>query len=222
MRFLRFILLCAIVIGTLMCSACISPPDPVYKPDVSTTGLMVHYTGPVHAKYGTYDCIFNNEVMAPAEIRFNGINCRMDYAYFGKTANDTGSSVLIVDLIRDGQVIKNYSTSTSSIGFDKIPEFLVRSTKEPDLMQDTPLTAKIIADGEWNGWFKDTFGTQSEYGSGPASMTLLQPALPVEACVNSKGGSAGTPPFVEIYRGGTFLKRSDAKNDYGYYCVTYP
>lgn len=222
MRFLRFILLCAIVIGTLMCSACISSPDPVYKPDVSTTGLMIHYTGPVHAKYGTYDCIFNNEVMAPAEIRFNGINCRMDYAYFGKTANDTGSSVLIVDLIRDGQVIKNYSTSTSSIGFDKIPEFLVRSTKEPDLMQDIPLTAKIIVDGEWNGWFGDSFGTQYEHGSGPASLTILQPALPVKACVDSSGGSAGIPPGVGIYRGGTFLKRSDAKNDLGYYCVTYP
>ncbi|MEI7857527.1 MAG: hypothetical protein WCH85_08500 [Methanomicrobiales archaeon] len=222
MRFLPLILLCAVVTGAVLCSACLSQPDPVYKPDVSTTELKVNYTGPIQAKYGTYDCIFNKEVMAPTEILFKMFNCRMDYASFGKVANDTGRSVLTADIIRDGQVIKSYSTSTSGVGFDKIPEFLVRSAKEPDLMQGTPLTAKIIVDGEWTGWFEDAFGTQYEYGSGSASLTILKPALPVKACVRSKGESAGTPPVVEIYRGGTFLKRSDSKNEYNNYCVTYP
>ncbi len=222
MRPLPLILLCIVLTGAVLCSACISRPDPVYKPDVSTTELKVSYTGPVHAKYGTYDCIFNQEIMAPTEVRFKEMNCRMDYARFGKTVNDTGRSVLTADLIRDGQVIKSYSSSTSSAGFTRIPEFLVRSVKEPDLVQGTPLTAKIIADGEWNGWFGDAFGKQYESGSGPASLTLVQPVLPVNACVNSKGVSAGTPPVVEIYRDGTFLKRSDAKDEYGDYCVTYP
>jgi hypothetical protein len=45
---------------------------------------------------------------------------------------------------------------------------------------------------------------------------------PLKACVNNRGGSAGTPPVVEIYRGGTFLKRSDSRNEYSDYCVTYP
>ena len=130
--------------------------------------------------------------------------------------------MLTVDLIREGQVIKGYSSNTSGVGFDKIPEFLVRSAKEPDLMQGTPLTAKIILDGEWTGWFGDAFGTQYEQGSGPASLTLLHPVLPVEACVNSKGGTAGTPAVVEIYRGETFLKRSGSKNDYTDYCVACP
>ncbi len=112
----------------------------------------------------------------------------MDYANFGRIANDTGTSVLIVDLIREGQVVKSYSSNTSGVGFDKIPEFLVRSAKEPNLMQGTPLTAKIIVDGEWTGWFEDAYGTQYEQGSGPASLTLLQPVLPVKACVNSRGG----------------------------------
>ena len=160
--------------------------------------------------------------MTPAEVWFKEVNCRMDYASFGKTANDTGRSVLTADLIQDGQVIKSYSTRTSSVGFSKIPEFLVRSVKEPDLVQGTPLTATVIADGEWNGWVGDAYGTQYESGSGPATMTLVQPVLPVKACVNNKGGSAGIPPVVGIYRGGTFLKRSDARDEYGDYCVFYP
>jgi hypothetical protein len=222
MPFLPLILLCAVVTGTVLCSACLSQPDPVYKPDVSTTELKVNYTGPIQAKYGTYDCIFNNEIMAPIEIWFKKFNCRMDYANFEKTANDTGTSVLTVDLVREGQVVKSYSSNTSSVGFNKIPEFLVRSEKEPDLMQGTPLTAKIIVDGKWTGWFEDSFGTQYEQGLVPASLTLVQPVLPVKACVLSREGSAGTAPVVEIYRGETFLKRSGSKNDYGDYCVTYP
>ena len=222
LRFLPLILLCTVVTGAVLCSACLSQPDPVYKPDVSTTGLKVHYNGQVQAKYGTYDCIFNKEITAPAEIWFKNSNCRMDYANFGKTANDTGTSLLTVDLIREGRVVRSYSSNTSSVGFYKIPEFLVRSVKEPDLMQGTPLTAKIIGDGEWTGWFEDAFGTQYEQGSGPASLTLHQPVLPVKACVHSRGGSSGTPPVVEIYRGVTFLKRSGSGNDYGDYCVAYP
>lgn len=219
------LIISTIVIGVVLCSGCFSSPDPVYKPDVSTTKLKIDYTGPVTTDYGTYDCFRRTDIMAPKEIPFKGFNCRMDYASFGKPGNDTQTAILKMDLVHNGQVIKSYSSSTSSIRFNKIPEFLVRSSQEPGLVLDTPVTAKIIVDGQWSGWLADAFGTQYERGTGPASLTLVQPVSPVEACVESKAGAGVTPPpVVELYRGNTFLKRSgDTKNTiYNMYCVTYP
>ena len=70
----------------------------------------------------------------------------MVYASFGKVRNDTGTSVLTANLVRDGQIIKSYSTTTSAVRFEKIPEFLVRSSQEPNLVQ------RHSADGKDHCW----------------------------------------------------------------------
>ena len=68
MQCIPVILLSAVIIGAILCSACIDPSGPpktVYTPNVSQTELRVDYTGPVSANYGTYDCIAREEVTAP-------------------------------------------------------------------------------------------------------------------------------------------------------------
>jgi hypothetical protein len=224
MRYIPLLIFCAVVIGAVLCSGCINTPDPVYQPDVTTTEMRVHYDRPLRADYGTGDCFIKNNLSGETVIKLRSGHCLMQYARFGRLANDTEPHVLKVDLVRDGHVIKSYSSATSSVSFDKVGEFLALSAKEPKLVQNTPLSVKIIADGKWEVSIQDKYGAQYERQSGPATLTLVQPVPPVEACVRSiDDWAGGTPPVVELYSGNTFLKRSgNTKNTYNEYCLTYP
>ena len=224
MRCIPVLIFCAVVIGAVLCTGCISTPDPVYQPDVSTTEMRVQYERPLMANYGTGDCFIKQNLSGETVIKLRSGHCLMQYAKFGRLANDTEPHVLKVDLVRDGQVIKSYSSGTDGVSFDKVGEFLALLTKEPGLVQQTPLSVKIIADGKWEVSIQDKYGAQYERQSGPATLTLVQPVPPVEACVSSIGDMAGgTPPVVELYRRDTFLKRSgNTKNTYNEYCVTFP
>jgi hypothetical protein len=224
MRCIPVLIFCAVVIGAVLCTGCINTPDPVYQPDVSTTEMRVHYERPLRADYGTGDCFIKQNLSGETVIKLRSGHCLMQYARFGRLANDTEPHVLKVDLVRDGQVIKSYSSGTDGVSFDKVGEFLTLLTKDPGLVQQTPLSAKIIADGKWGASITDMYGAQYEQQSGPATLTFVQPVPPVKACVRSISDTAGgTPPVVELYSGNTFLKRSNnTKNTYNEYCVTYP
>jgi hypothetical protein len=222
MRSYLFILFCAVIIGAVLCSACLSPPDPVYKPDVSTTELRVEYSGPVSANYGTGDCIAKKEITTPWVLQFAKFNCHMVYASFGKVKNDTSTSVLKANLVRDGKVIKSYSTTNSAVHFEKIPEFLVRSKEEPNLVQDTPLRVSVITDGKWDVTVTDAFGYQAESGSGAKTFVLEYPVFPITACISGDNTAAGTPPVVELmFPGDTIaIGSGTTKNTYNEYCAT--
>jgi hypothetical protein len=146
----------------------------------------------------------------------------MNYAYFNKSSNDTGNEVLQADLIRDGKVIKSYSTVNGSVGFDKINEFLAQSAKDPGLLQSVPVTVKIVTEGEWGGTIDDKYGGLYETRTGPATLTLNQPVLPVKACIRNYGDLSPSDLAVELYQGGKLLNRSDLRSASGETCVTYP
>lgn len=224
MRNPLILVLCVAVIGAVLCTGCLSTPDPMYQPDVSTTEMHVQYERPLKADYGTGDCFIKQNLSGETVIKLRSGHCLMQYARFGRLANDTEPHVLKVDLVRDGQIIKSYSSGTDGVSFDKVGEFLALSAKEPGLVQQTPLSVKIIADGKWEVSIQDNYGAQYERQSGPATLKLAMPVPPVEACVSSIGDTTGsTLSVVELYSGNTFLKRSGiTKNTYNEYCVTYP
>ena len=222
MRVLPAFILGIAVIGALLLAGCIDSSSPTPNPNISATELRVHYDAPVHADYGTGDCYYQKDIPGQTSIPFSSLNCHMNHASFGKTINDTGTGVLRADLVRDGQVIKTYSTETSGVSFTKIDEFLVRSVQEPGLVQDTPITAKITTDGAWDGQLYDKYGSQNEHRSGSANLTLYQPVLPVEACVSTSLPSASASLVVELYSGEKLVKRSDARDTNGENCVTFP
>ena len=197
------LVLCAAVIGAILCAGCLNTPESTMKPDVTTTEVRVQYDRPIHANYGTGDCF-------------------MHHASFGKLANDTQPGVLRADLVRDGQIIKSYSTETAFVSFEKVDEFLVRSANESGLVQNVPITAKIVTDGEYDGQITDKYGGQYERRSGPVTLTLTQPVLPVEACATNRGDSASATLAVELYQGEKLLKRSGVKDAKGQICVTFP
>lgn len=103
--------------------------------------------------------------------------------------------------------------------FRNVDEFLQRVSDEPGLVQETPVIVRILTDGEWSGWIDDKYGTQSERGRGPATLTLTQPVLPVEACVRNLINSPSVPITIEMYAGNVLLKRSDVKDADGQNCV---
>jgi hypothetical protein len=192
------------------------------NPDVSATELRVLYNAPVFVRYGTGDCFAGHEIPARETLRFASIRCHMNYAYFNKSLNDTSNEILKVDLVRDGQVIKSYSTGNSSVRFSKIDEFLSRSVSEPGLVQDLPITAKILTDGAWSGWVDDKYGGQSASGTGSATLTLVQPVLPAEACFRTRDNSTPAVLAVELYQGEKLLNRSDRINSWGMTCAKFP
>jgi hypothetical protein len=212
-------LLWAAVIGTILCAGCTGN---LTAPDVSTTELQIHAGAPVYVQYGTGDCFARKEMPGDTVLRFASIRCTMNYAYFNKTSNDTGNEVLQVDLVRDGKVIKSYSTVNGSVGFDKINEFLAQSAKDPGLVRDVPVMVKIVTEGEWGGTIDDKYGGLYETRTGPATLTLNQPVLPVKACFSTPGDSVPSALAVELYQGETLLNRSDVRSASGDTCVTYP
>ena len=219
MRFSPTPLLWVVVIGTLLCAGCTSN---LTAPDVSTTELRVHSDAPVYVQYGTGDCFAKKEIPGNMVLRFASIRCTVNYAYFNKTSNNTGNEVLQVDLVRDGKVIKSYSTVNGSVGFYKIDEFLAESVKDPGLAQAVPVTVKIVTEGEWGGDIGDKYGGLYETRTGPATLTLNQPVLPVKGCIRNTGDSSPSALAVELYRGETLLNRSDTRSASGETCVTYP
>jgi TM2 domain-containing membrane protein YozV len=192
-------------------------------PNDKTAEMRVQYNGSVFANYGTGDCFFRKDIPGQKVIRFDTFGCHMSYASF--TKNDTQPGELRVDLVRDGRVVKSYSTAMGnstamgSVYFRNVDEFLQQVSKDPGLVRETPVTVRVLTDGEWSGSIDDKYGTQSAHGSGPATLTLTQPVLPVEACVRNPKNSLPDPITVEIYAGDVLLKRSDTKNTNGENCV---
>ena len=186
-------------------------------PNDKTAEMRVLYNGSVSAYYGTGDCFLRKNITGPTVIRFASFGCHMSYASFSK--NDTQPGELRLDLVRDGRVAKSLSTDTGGVYFRDVDEFLQRVSQEPGLVQDTPVTVRILTDGEWSGSIDDKYGFQSERGSGPATLTLTQPVLPVEACVRNLKNSPSVPITIEMYAGNVLLKRSDTKDADGQNCV---
>ena len=216
------LVLCAAVIGAILCAGCLNTPESTMKPDVTTTEVRVQYDRPIHANYGTGDCFIREDIAGQQVIHLRSGHCLMHHASFGKLANDTQPGVLRADLVRDGQIIKSYSTETAFVSFEKVDEFLVRSANESGLVQNVPITAKIVTDGEYDGQITDKYGGQYERRSGPVTLTLTQPVLPVEACATNRGDSASATLAVELYQGEKLLKRSGVKDAKGQICVTFP
>ncbi len=186
-------------------------------PNDKTAEMQLQYNGSVSAHYGTGDCFLRKNITGPTVIRFANVSCHMSYASFSK--NDTQPGELQVDLVRDGRLVKSLSTDTGGVYFRNIDEFLQRVSHEPGLVQETPVTFRVLTDGEWSGSIDDKYGSQSERGSGPATLTLTQPVPPVEACVRNLKNSPSVPITIEMYAGNVLLKRSDAKGADGQNCL---
>jgi hypothetical protein len=182
-----------------------------------TAEIRVQYNGSVFADYGIVDCYSRKNITSPKVLRFAEIMCPMNYATFRK--NETGPGELRVDLVRDGRVVKSYTTVTKGVWFWNVKEFLQRVSKEPELVQETPVTVRILTDGEWIGSIDDKYGSQSDSGSGSATLTLTQPVLPVNACVRNPDNVPSVPITIEIYARNVLLKRSDVKDGDGQICV---
>ena len=201
------------VIIYLVASMYGSPPPPNDK----TAEMRVIYNGSVYAAYGSVDCFSQNNITGPTVIPFASTFCHIRRASFRK--NDTQPGELRVELVRDGRVVKSYSTDKGEINFRDVDGDLQFLSKEPGLIQETPVTVRVLTDGEWSGRIDDPSGYQSDSGSGPSTLTLTQPVLPVEACVRNLKNSPSVPITIEIYAGNLLLKRSDAKDSDGQNCV---
>lgn len=186
-------------------------------PNDKTAEMQLHYNGSVYAHYGTGDCFLRKNITGPTVIRFANFGCHMSYASFSK--NDTQPGELRLDLVRDGQLVKSLSTSTGGVYFRNVDEFLQRVSDEPGLVQETPVTVRILTDEEWSGSIDDKYGTQSDRGIGPATLTFTQPVFPVEACVRNLKNSPSVPITIEMYAGNVLLKSSNAKDADGQNCV---
>ncbi len=186
-------------------------------PNDKTAEMRLVYNGSVYANYGTGDCFLRKNITGPTVIRFANFGCHMSYASFSK--NDTQPGELRLELVRDGRLVKSLSTATGGLYFRNVDEFLQRVSDEPGLVQETPVTVRILTDGEWSGSIDDKYGSQSDRGIGPATLTLTQPVLPVEACVRNLKNSPPVPITIEMYAGNVLLKRSDVKDADGQNCV---
>ena len=191
-----------------------SPPP---LPNDKTAEMRVLYNGSVYASYGSVDCFSQNNITGPTVIRFATTFCHIRRASFRKS--DTQPGELRVELVRDGRVVKSYSTDKGEINFRDVDGDLQFLSKEPGLIQQTPVTVRVLTDGEWSGWISDPSGYQSDSGSGPSTLTLNQPLLLVEACVSNTGNSTTAALAVELYHGETLLKRSDIKDEKGWICM---
>jgi hypothetical protein len=213
--------LSAVLIIAIISAGCVNPATRMPKSDVSATELRVHYNDTVYARYGSGDCQFKGEIPGGKVIPFSSA-CLMDFAYFNVTRNEMPMGTFTVDLVREGKIIRSYSTEGSSVSFSHIDEFLARSEAEPGLVQAVPVTVKIVTDGTWAGWITDAYGSLYEERTGPATLTLNQPVPPVSACIRTTGGTATASLSVELYQGGTLLNRSEIRDAVGETCVTYP
>ena len=182
-----------------------------------TAELRILYNGSIYADYGTGDCFSKTTISGPTVIPFSTHGCHMSYAWF--TKNDTLPGELRVDLTRGDTLVKSYATATGTVHFRDIDDFLQQVAKEPGLVQEPAVTVRVLTEGNWSGSIDDLYGSQSDSGVGPATLTLTQPVLPLETCFRNPKNSPQVPITVEIYSGTVLLKSSGTKDATGQNCV---
>lgn len=127
------------------------------------------------------------------------------------------SDKLTIQIIKDGEVIKENSTSAeyglaqvSTAGFD---------TGNENNGKKSPYTIKISYEGEWSGTYSSAGNLKSIDGSGTKTFPVKGDPIIISANAQKRDGGAGTLT-VQILKNGTVIKESTTSAEYGLASVT--